>query len=1012
MSPRLDQTNLFARVPAPPGVVGVPGPRYQLGEVLGAGATSTVYAAYDTNFARTVAVKVIDGMVVGDAERLREFITEARISATLEHPNILPVYDMDRTTEGGVYLSMREIAGMSLAEAIEQAVAGDPPAAIAALNDRIQVIVHIANAVACAHHRRILHRDIKPANIMLGRFGEVFLVDWGTALQLPESGPAPATHVRIGTPLYMSPEQVRGAEVDERSDIYCLGATLFHLVLLRPPTSVDTTERFWKRKDAGDFDHPTAAELKTIPRQVVAIAEKAFHPDPAQRYASVEEFTADLRAFQVGQLVSAYREPWFERAARWHRAHARILWPAVAACMIVTCATGWLYGEHLKDLARWGKPVLMEQLDESWPDRWRQDVAESSENSGGFQLDHGALVSTGPGANYIYLRQCLAGRVALEFTGMMRPGSPPGDVSVTWTSEEPFGKANPRRRWLLQVGAEDNLYATLVGVQDDVRLDVAPVRMEPGRPYRLRAEIDGNRLSLSIDGRVVLQHDAELPFISGWIGLYAYYPGKEFRDIKLYANGLPERVSVLTLGDNDAQDGLNVRAAEQYRRVAVAHVDSPLGQEALYRQGLALRLAGDSSAAQSTWANLRDQHTHLAKLWEADDCLSAGDPSGALSILKLARREDRRAQQHAALTWVTGLRQATAQNDRATIEEYVSWQQHALANERLVREPTSYALTFLGRPEEALASFPDQPRARAKALLSMGRAEEVVKTCPSVQDQARALLILGRYSEILQRLPQVQWAQMPAKRRLGMSAAIVEEEERTHGVVSFFDLVNIGRSEEALATIPAAEVDTRLKALMQLGRFKEALALGGSQAGWAQVAMGHPETALQIPELPLALRYAAHGCLLVQAARRGDREAQRLHRAQLPVTGVEESGASWFARTILVPVLDTFNGDPQALVMARDGLRPGQDQRRPEFALRYLTGVADEASLATQPCVQDVPGITALLRAIRLDLAGNRPGAMAAYAAWQALPVWQRSIDDARFEPVSEAFVDWRISVR
>ena len=79
-----------------------------------------------------------------------------------------------------------------------------------------------------------------------------------------------------------------------------------------------------------------------------------------------------------------------------------------------------------------------------------------------------------------------------------------------------------------------------------------------------------------------------------------------------------------------------------------------------------------------------------------------------------------------------------------------------------------------------------------------------------------------------------------------------------------------------------------------------------------------------------------------------------------------------------MPVLDTFNGDLQALGMARDGLRPNQDQRRPEFALRYLSGVADEASLATQPCVQDVPGITALLRAIRFDLAGNRPGAIAA----------------------------------
>jgi len=1010
MSPRLDQTNLFARVPAPPGVVGVPGPRYQLGDVLGAGATSTVYAAYDTNFARTVAVKVIDGVVVSDAERLGEFITEARISATLEHPNILPVYDMDRTTEGGVYLSMREIAGMSLAEAIEHAIAGNPPGVIYALNDCIQIILHIANALACAHHRRIIHRDIKPANIMLGRFGEVFLVDWGTALQLPESGPAPATNLRIGTPLYMSPEQVRGAAVDERSDIYCLGATLFHLLLLRPPTSVDTTERFWKRKDVGDFDHPSPEEMLAVPRQLVAIAEKALHAEAAHRYATVEDFAADLRAFQAGQAISAYRELWYERIARWYRSHARVLWPAVAACLIIASATAWLYGEHIKDLARWGKPVLIESLDPSWSERWRQDFFESTNNQGGFVLDNGALVSTGPEANYIYLRQRLAGRIALEFTGIMRPGSPPGDLSVVWSSEDPFGKNDVQRLWLLQVGAEDNLYATLIGKRDNVRLDCAPVRLESGRPYRMRAEIDGNHLSFSVDGHVVLQHDAELPFISGWIGFYGYYPGKEFRDIKLYANGLPERVGVLMLGDNDVQDGLNLRAAEQYRRVAVAHAESQLGQEALYRQGLALRLAGDSNGARSTWANLQDAHANLARLWQAYDCLAANDPSGALTILTQGRRDDARAQQHVALTWMKGLRQATAQNDRATIENYLAWQQQALPDERLVAEPASYALTWLGRPDEALARFPEQPRARAKALLSLGRYDEVLTTCPSVQDQASALLALGRFSEIVHQLPQVQWAHKMARRRMGLSATLIET-EHTHGAEDYPDLLNEGRTEEALGLIPAEDQEARLKALMQLGRFSDALAVGGVYAGWAQMAMGHPETALQIPEIPLGMRYAAHGCLLVQAATRGDREAQRLHRVALPITAVDDFGGSWFARTILVPVLDTLNGNPHALATARNGLRPRQDQCRPEFALRYLSGIADEASLATQPCAQDVPGITALLRAIRLDLAGNRNEASAAYAAWQALPVWRRSIDDARYEPVSEAFVAWRTSV-
>lgn len=135
------------------------------------------------------------------------------------------------------------------------------------------------------------------------------------------------------------------------------------------------------------------------------------------------------------------------------------------------------------------------------------------------------------------------------------------------------------------------------------------------------------------DGGVFLDHHAETPFTSGWIGFYGYYPGKEFSQVRFYAKGLPERVSVLTLGDNALQDGLALRAAEQYRRVTETFGASPLGQEALYRQGLALRQAEQPEPARQVWSGLSDPlFQALAACWQATDLIQANDIASALRL--------------------------------------------------------------------------------------------------------------------------------------------------------------------------------------------------------------------------------------------------------------------------------------------------------------------------------------------------------------------------------------------
>ncbi len=262
--------------------------------VLGVGATGHVYAVRDQNLDRSVAVKVlIDGSQ--DAQEGERFLREARITAALQHPNILPVYEYDRTAGGQPYFAMKRIDGMSLGSMIELAREGKRPAAIADAAAMVSAMIGVTRAVAYAHHRGFIHQDIKPDNIVIANFGEVLLVDWGSARALrgAEDGQ------RYGTPLYMSPEQARGDEADERCDVYALAATLFHMLLLRPPTWATQPERFWAMKRAGEIQPPTAAEAAGIPRSLLAIVLRALSPQPSARYADAQQLLLELERWQA-----------------------------------------------------------------------------------------------------------------------------------------------------------------------------------------------------------------------------------------------------------------------------------------------------------------------------------------------------------------------------------------------------------------------------------------------------------------------------------------------------------------------------------------------------------------------------------------------------------------------------------------------------------------------------------------------------------------------------------------
>ena len=297
------------------------GTRYQLLERVARGGMGTVYAARDEILDRRVALKVLD-VPVADGDLARRLNREARVLALLEHPGIVPVHDVGTLSDGRVFYTMKFVEGERLDKYIE---------AITSLPDRLRLFLRICDAVAFAHARGVLHRDLKPANVMVGAFGEILVMDWGLAKLLraqsaeapeedPEAtilhapkgtdGPADATQATqvtgqgtvLGTPGYMSPEQASGevAQVNERSDIFSLGAVL-RFLCVSPATKANQNSA--RRRD----------------KALEAICAKATESNPANRYATVPDLSADVSRYLDGLPVSARKETIFDKAVRFYR---------------------------------------------------------------------------------------------------------------------------------------------------------------------------------------------------------------------------------------------------------------------------------------------------------------------------------------------------------------------------------------------------------------------------------------------------------------------------------------------------------------------------------------------------------------------------------------------------------------------------------------------------------------------------------------------------------------------
>jgi len=324
---------------------------YATADEIARGGMGRIVAAEDRRLGRPVALKEL---LDPNDDSMPRFQREALITARLQHPGIVPVYEAGRWPTGEPFFAMKLVSGRPLDRVIAETET---------LSERLALLPRLAaacDAIAYAHSQRIIHRDLKPGNVLIGDFGETVVIDWGLAKDLdaadsldsanraPRSKKSKTAHETasstltvagsvMGTPAYMAPEQARGESVDQRADVFALGAMLYHVLAGAPPYNARTATDVIAAAALGKII-PLRERVKNAPRDLVAILDRAMAPKQGDRYPNAGELAEELRRFLTGNLVEAHRYTALQRVGRFVKKHRAAV--TISAIAIVGFAVG------------------------------------------------------------------------------------------------------------------------------------------------------------------------------------------------------------------------------------------------------------------------------------------------------------------------------------------------------------------------------------------------------------------------------------------------------------------------------------------------------------------------------------------------------------------------------------------------------------------------------------------------------------------------------------------------
>ena len=540
---------------------------YKVLERLGSGGMGEVFLVLDETLSRTIALKRV--RPDRSAEELsRRFEVEARVTALLQHPSIIPVYDLV-TAGPNSYYTMRPVEGRSLAQLLALLREDGLQRSEWPIARLVRLFLQAANAVAYAHSRGVIHRDLKPSNIMIGPFEEILVLDWGMARIQGEEHPMPssvmpldelrwireetASQALMGTPAYMSPEQLEGSSADERSDVFSLGVILYELLTLGSPWRAATIGELREAIQEPPLDPALAAPGRGISNALGDVVRRALAPRPELRFRTVRAFANAV-------------------------AHA------------------------LEGRASWRPNEASASLD-----TWRI-------YQGRHRVEANAIVlhSRGAGRSFRYFcTERFGENVSIDVDVKIRGRC---ELSL-WLNTGPARQQRPREGYRL--GVLPGRRATL-SIERSGRVvgGTASPEFEPDRWYRIQARRQDEHLTLAVDGKEVYSYRDPIPLPGGFVGLTGQGSHLRLRDLRVSTLGTSATVSCLSIPDTFFNRKLYEEAKAEYEIIAESLPGRAEGKLARFRSGLCVLEL------------MREEQDHEVRELALDEAARAFAPSG------------------------------------------------------------------------------------------------------------------------------------------------------------------------------------------------------------------------------------------------------------------------------------------------------------------------------------------------------------------------------------------------
>jgi eukaryotic-like serine/threonine-protein kinase len=919
---------------------------------------------------------------------------EARFIARLDHAGAPVVLDFVRG-DAGAMLVTRRVAGITLAEAAEQARGPVMPPELASPVMAVQTMLKVCDVVAAVHAQGVVHHALRPACILLGAHGQVVVQDWSAAMAAQSS---PATLRYVSTVRVSESVSLDGLH----RDIQALGVCLCTALLLRGPQAEG-------RDPLGPI---TADERVRLPAQLESIVRQALSSDPGGGYRSVLHLAQDLVRFCEGTAPEAHRPGVMERAEGWIRRHRRPLLAVVALTAATVLAIGMLWGRQVRDWSAWQEVAHEDFSDPTWSQRW----IEPPTKHGMFAVKDGRLVSTSDGDALLIFRKRLTTPVAIEYSGEILPGSQPCDLSVQWSedsgvAEDPARFATQARSYMIQAGAFTNEFCAIYQNPGRRLLAHANRQLEVGRTYHFRVELDGVRMSMQIDGETVLEHVDEFPTQSGWLALYGYFKGKAFDDVRILQRRPGNQSGPLASADLASVEKRYGAASELYARATEGLDDPVLIQQALYRKGLAEWRDGQPERAGRTWSQVSDPALALrvACVKLEGSFRSDGSTPRLTGFEEMyTARPEARPMLHRV--WQSVLQQQVEAQRRnpLVIDYFLSMRDKLFPRDESARYLAATTLLALGRSDEVLQKFPEERNACVRAMLALGRSEAALALPYISQDDRRhAYGMRGEYEKVMS-LPGLGapwniWTMV----RMGRAEDALQVELNAAYPV----FLHLGRAAELLETVPLSGQAAN-ETLVCLGRLQEAA--GDGAAGMpgsgssvtAMLLLGQVDLAERIGKLP------RNAIRCMQAAERGDATACARLRSQLVMPTQLSGSYGWFPSLVVGPFIDWLQGDAGALeeqMRPRLDLLSGVFQRTPWFITRAVLGDTPVDEVLGMPTVSEAKAWHAVAAGMRAEVQGDKVAAQRAYTAFVNLPMQHRLLTMNSPDPDVEWFVAWRL---